>query len=507
MIMKESTVYTVLRELLSRLRTSGSSPARSAASDVELPQAPVAKKTNILPTFLTTADLRSDTFLPQADLRLANLDIETLRNGATTPATLRNLVKASPDLSASVAADARMGITSKYTVLARNLDGSLNPEGTRLVQQLCRRFDLLGPTDGGYNAYPSIRSASESLAREFKLLGAGALEVVLNKSRLPEALMPIAVDTIKFKYDKTRKIPYQVIGGQEISLDYPTFFYLSLDQSLRTAYADSPVESSIQPMLAIQDFGNDLRRVFQRAISPRIKALINEEQFRKTIPADVLNAPEKLRAYQDALITQLRSLIDGLNPEDALVLFDTLDISYLNNGATSLADEYKVFADILNGKLAAGAKTMPSVLGHSATSNVATTQAILFLKSVTGTVTYKLNEMFSRALTLCVRLYGVDAVVEFAYDEPELRPASELEAFRGIYQSRILEQLSLGQITDDEASLQLTGTLPPPGAQKLSGTMFKIGAPPEPLIANPESNTSALNQDLSGDAPRGVKSK
>jgi hypothetical protein len=71
-------------------------------------------------------------------------------------------------------------------------------------------------------------------------------------------------------------------------------------------------------------------------------------------------------------------------------------------------------------------------------------------------------------------------------------------------QSRVYEQLSVGQIGDDEASLKLTGTLPPAGAPKLSGTFFKVQTPES--VSTPESNTSGLNQDLSGDAPKGKKS-
>jgi hypothetical protein len=149
---------------------------------------------------------------------------------------------------------------------------------------------------------------------------------------------------------------------------------------------------------------------------------------------------------------------------------------------------------------------MPVVLGHEAvgSSNIAGTQAMLYVKSVQAAVTMKLNELFSRLFTLAVRLYGVDAVVEFKYDSVDLRPESELEAFKAMAQSRVLEQLSLGLIDDTEASLILTGSLPVPGMKALSGTMFKSQ---KVEVSNPNSNTSALDQNLSGDAPKGVKSQ
>jgi len=498
----------MLDSLLQKFKARGASPQalEFAASVVEMPAPPKARSSAVLPTYLRSANQSPDTFLQQDDLRLANTDIETLRFGQTTSATLRQLAKASPDLSAAASAFNRVGIPEKYTVLSRNLDGTLNEPGTQLIQELCRRFDLLGPTDGGYSAYPSIRSNSESLGKELYLLGACAMEVVLNKARLPEALMPIAVDTIKFKYQKKRRIPFQSLGGEEISLDFPTFFYISLDQSLRTAYADSPVESCIQPMVASQAFASDLRRVFRRAISPRIKAKLSHEKWLASVPSETRANPDELEAYQNRAISQIETLINGLNPEDALIIWDILEVEYLNNGNTTLSDEYKIFSSILNSKLAAGAKTMPAILGHESlgSQNIASTQAMLYLKTVEGALVYKLNEIYSRALTLCVRLYGIDAVVEFRYDKPNLRPESELEAFTSMRQSRILEQLSLGMITDAEANLDLTGTLPPAGAPKLSGTMFKTS--PTQNISTPESNTGALEQDLSGDAPRGKKS-
>jgi len=65
----------------------------------------------------------------------------------------------------------------------------------------------------------------------------------------------------------------------------------------------------------------------------------------------------------------------------------------------------------------------------------------------------------------------------------------------------VLEQLSLGLITDDEASLALTGKLPPPGMKPLSGTMFKQGAPAAGGPAAPSNDGSALNQKLKPATP------
>lgn len=479
-----------------------------SAAEVDFPAPPTkVRPQTALPTYLTSASPSKDTFLPQSDLRLAVTDFEDFRtNNSTTPALLRQFAKASPDLSAAVFAALRMGISSEYVVMARNLDGTLNEDGTRLAQQLCRRFDYLGPTDGGFNAYPSLRSSAESLGKEIYIQGAMGLEVILNKARLPEGLQPISVQTIKWKYSGKRKVPYQVLGGEEINLDIPTFFYVSLDQDLMNPYAESPVQSAIQPILASQHFAQDLRRVFRRAVHPRIAAKINEELWRKSVPSHILQDSTLLGEEMAKTVASIKGVLDNLNPEDALINFDSLDLSYLTGGYTSMSDEYKTYETIMNGKVASGSKSMPVVLGHEAagSTNIASTQSMLQVKAVEGTIQAKLNEMFSRALTLCVRLYGIDAVVEFEYAPVDLRPSLEVESFRAMKQSRIYEQLSLGQITDQEASLKLTGSLLPTGAQLLSGKMFKTQTN---TISNPESNTSALNRTLNSDAPKGAKSQ
>lgn len=491
--------------------TANASPgvAFSAAADVLLPPPSKVKSTpTSIPSFLTTAKPSQDSFLPQSDLRLASIDLETLRTGATTPATLRTFVKASPDLSAAIFADVRLAVSPGYTVLARNLDGTLNVDGTKLVQQLCQRFDLLGPTTGGFNVFPSLRSAAESIGREFMIGGGGALELVTNASRLPEGIRPITVEGLRWKYNGKRQVPYQVVSGEEINLDIPTFFYVALDQDLKTPYCESPIQSALPAVLAAQTFVQDLRRVFRRSISPRIRATIVEEAFRKSVPIGIAHDPKALKDFTDAAVAQIQTMLNGLAPDDALVLFDTLEVDYMNNGSTSLSDEYKTLFSIINAQLSSGAKTLPVILGQAGTSNVASTESMLKIKSVEGAVQAKLNELFSRMLTLCVRLFGVDAVAKFSWDAINLRPEAELEAFKAMKQSRVLQQLSLGLIDDNEASIMTTGTLPPLGYVPLTGTGFMNATPAQATDqpANPDANANALNRDLNSSAPKNPKS-
>lgn len=467
------------------------------------------------PSYLTTTK-PSDAYLPKEERGLASKDTTTLRASAKTKTVIRDFCAASPDLSSALWAYLRVGIPESYTAIAKNMDGTFNREATMLVQQIITRFDLLPDYSEGFNGPTSMRSVAESLAKEIIIEGACSAELVLGKDRLPRKIQPIAVSQLEFiaKPDKTL-IPVQLVGSEKIQLDIPTFVYVALDQSLLQPHAASPLEAAIKPTIFSEDFAQDIHRIVKKVIHPRQKVKINEEQLRKYLSPEAQNDPNKANEELNAIISAVERKINGLQPEEALVYLDSIGFEVENPSNAGLSSEYTVLQDIGNARMATGSKTMGTVLGHSSSSsNIASTESMLFVKSANGAVRLKLNEVFSRILTVSVRLFGMDVVVEFKFDDIDLRPSAELEAFRQTKQSRILEQLSIGMITDEEASLALTGCLPPTTMPKLSGTMFKTAAGAGQGTgngpANPSNDGSTLNQNLNSDQPsqgRGGNSK
>ena len=465
------------------------------------------------PSIYRTATPDNEKSFKPTERSTANTDLTTFRTGASTKKTLRNFAKVNPDMSASVDAYLRTAITAGYKAVAKNRDGTFNKDATKLLQQLLTRFDVLPDYSQGFGGILSIRSIAEMLAKDLRIDGACALELVLDKAKLPYALQPVAVSTIEFKPDPGSRWlrPFQVMSGKpEVNLDVPTFFYVGLDQDLIEPYPDAPMEAALQPILAAQAFVNDLRRVVQRAIHPRQVVTLDAEKLRAAMPQELMGDNEEAQKWVDSVISSVASRLNQLKPEDALVLLDTMTLEYLGGGNSDLSSEYSTLTVIFDAKVATGTKTLPAILGHgSGSQNIASTETMLFMKNAEGAVQFKLNEIFSRALTLAVRLFALDVVVEFAFDRIDLRPETELEAFKSMRQSRVLELLSLGLLSDEAAALELTGQLPPDGAPKLSGTMFKGGATPS---TNPYSNTSqgqgsALNQNLTPDTPTDKRGK
>ena len=453
-----------------------------------------------VPSYLKSApNPKND--LPRDDRRLANLDITSYRNGADTRTVIRDFARANPDLSAAVWAYIRLAITDEYVAVARNPDNSFNLEATQSLQAVLNRFNVMGNPADGYIGNFDIQSISESWAQELVLYGSCCGELVLDKTLMPARIQPLSTTQITFRADKDNTlIPVQKVSSEERILDIPTFMYTSIDQSLLSSYSDSPIEAAIKPALFAEDYIADLHRLVKRVIFPRQKLTINEEKIRNSIPADIMNDAEAVTAYFASVISQVESKINGLRPEDALVMLDSITAELDNNGNTSLSQEMAVLQALSDSRLISGAKSLGTILGkQNGSSNIASSEVLLFMKSASA-ITKKLSLMYSRLLTVAMRLLGYDVIVEFKYADIDLRPKKEVAAFAQTEQSMVLEQLSLGLISDEEACLKLTGKLPPAGYKPLSGTMFKGGT--QTPASDPSSNNgSTLNKALNSDAP------
>lgn len=484
------SLFTTFKAMLRRPAESADGPQ---AGTGQLPTPAPTKAPNKPQAILSfkTQIARAASALQRSDRRLANTDIATYRTSNDTRTVVRDLAASNPDLSATINSYLRVGIPTEYSVIARDPDGVINVEATKLAQELLRRLTYLGDVSLGYNPVSDLQSLSESLAKELLQYGSMALELALDKQRLPLYLNAVSVTKLQFKEEDGGVYPVQVIAGNEISLDIPTFFYISLDQDLLTAYSSSFMEPAIQAVLADTAFLNDLRKSMQRVIQPRLIATIIEDKVKASAPPEIASDPEKMGQLYSRLIEEMTTLLNDLQPEEALVSFDNVEYNMLKGEGASgnIADTLAIVQKLIESKLAAGAKSMPAILGRDSSGSTATTSAMLFLKNA-NIIRTKLNTIYSRMLTQAVRLMAQDVYVEFTYAELDLRPQAELEAYKTMRQSRILEQLSLGFISDEEASILLTGNLPRDGHVPLAGTLFKSGGA---VSANPDSQTSNMN--------------
>ncbi len=462
------------------------------------------------PAYLTSVT-SAKVQLPKPNVQIANVDLTaTFRNGTTTYDTVRSLSRVNPEMSASVAANNRVGIPEKFIAIARDPDGSFNVDATRLALQFLRQLNYMPDYVNGFSHVGSLRSTSEALGKQMQQAGAMAVELVLDKQRLPFKLAPVAVSQLIFFTDDKGTYPVQRLGGVDTNLDIPTFFYVALDPDLLDAYPQSPMEAAIQPVLGSTQFLTDLRRICQRSVYPRMDISIDEEKLGKRIPLALRGGdPDKLATYMNGILAEVEAAVNELGVEEAMVHYDFFTVGYVQGQDGDVPNTFDTVQKVFNGKMATALKTAPTVLGQGdGSASGASADIQLFMMNANGMIRMKLQELYSKVLTLALRLLGLDVTVEFLFDEIELRPASELMAYRQMEKEYWRGLLSDGMVTDEEVCLRLTGNLPPNGYVPRMGTYFMDTAQGagSSAAANPDSQTSNIGANRNK-APAAAKGK
>jgi hypothetical protein len=436
------------------------------------------------------------------------------RGAANINAVVANLVRVSPDLSHAVATKISTIITKGYTAVAYDETGLIDEKGTELAQALLLRWNTQSYDYSRFTRSSDLRSLCSSLILDSIRYGGMMGELVLGPGRVPSHPRAVAMSYISWADNTVDSYPIYAGRDGDIPLNFPTIFYSSTQQDMETPYSESPLQTAIQPALWDSELQDHLRKAAHKNLLQRLVVTINSEEWVKTLPLDVQNDQVKRDEAAANTVAQLEAQLERLNPEDSLVIFSTLEVDTASDANRSEDKSIQVLTDLISGQLASGSKILPAILGRGASSGTASTESMLFLNSA-GFAQLELNIMISRMLTLAVKLLGQQVSVVFKFDDINLKPTLELESFKMVKQARVTEQLSLGFISDIEASIELTGSLPPKGYKNLSGTMFKLGS--VDTKQNSYSNTSATadgktdsnqaTKETTSDAPTGVAGK
>lgn len=423
----------------------------------------------------------------------------------TPQEAIRRMAKAHGDTSTAVWTVVRLANTPvQYRVY--NANHQIDPKGSLLLRSILTRMDYASDYTLGYDDRMPVSTAIANLLRETYLYGAASAELILDDLRLPNQIKPIPVKTLTWVVSKQKKgtsnkmVPRQKVGNEETDLDYSTVFYVSLDQDNETAYCHSPIEPALNSAPAYSELLEDIRKVVRRSGHSRLKLKLIIEQVVKAAPADIRADPAKLQSWLEQVRDSVKSEVEKLDPEMALVLYDMVEAEYLNSEVGAGAD-YSPLVEVFDGVQSTSLKTPPSVLGKrmGGSQNVSSTESLLFIKTAEG-IQPPVAAVLSRVMTLAIRLHGFDGYVDVQFAPVNLRPTVELESFLLQTQVRTLELLSLGFITDDEAATLLNTGPRAPNAPLLSGTFFYDKTQNQMPSADPKSDPARTA--LSGSSPR-----
>lgn len=351
-----------------------------------------------------------------------------------------------------------------------------SPEGTALASSICASFDTLFDHTEGFSTKKSVESLISHCLREAAITGAVAGELVFNKAFIPdriqivpfESLIPVGDGKGGFYYE-------QSVQGENdnIELNIPNFYVSFLQHDAGQPFAQSLFDSAVKLLILFEEMLEDIRKVVRQSGHSRTTVNIDTQKLVASAPADVRGDPVKLKSYMENVRDGMVEQLENLTPEQALVLFDYAKAEVLNSGLGTKVD-YTPLLNTISGLHATSMKTPPSAVGlrlEGGSQALGNIESLIFLKAAKALQT-PVEEVFSRALTLSCRMLGSDVYVRLQFKPINLRPEEELESFKTMRQTRILEALSYGFITDEYASHLLGYSLRPAGSPSLSGTFF-----------------------------------
>ena len=406
-----------------------------------------------------------------------------------------------PDVSAAVNAYLTVSNTKPIFTI-KDFDGKFVPSAYPVLSQmlikLTHEFDLTQ----GYQAKTSLRRTVESLRYMSLLRGACATELVCDENLLPTEFRIVDPGSLRWIEDVpgTYK-PVQLTRQRTspLSLDIPTFFVANHRTSPLTMYPTSPFVSAINTIAARTEVIQTLYRIMAVTGMPRIDVKVLETVLQNAAPANIKNDALKLRLWVNDRIKDIQNSFANIRPDEAFVHTDATEVSILNERSPGLAVNIEPIISVLNGQNTAALKSVATVLGRGESGvNTASVEARIFTLNADELNT-PVAELLSRACTCAMQLMGFPVVVTVDFTPSEMRPTTELEPMLAVRQGRLLTQLSLGLISDEEYCLAMLGRLPLPGQKKLSGTGFQATSTtdrPDPQ-PTPSPNADPLGRALS----------
>lgn len=435
-------------------------------------------------------------------------DIFTTRVANDARQLLTQLFRQDPDISATVNAFLSVANTTPR-FYAYDENGQPDAAAQADLQAMVNNVFMRQDYSTGFQLTDSLKAHCEKFRYALLLTGGLAGEWLFDKSLLLSGVRHVNLNEIEWlerspgEYKPVQK-PAQA-GGVEINLDIVTFMVKYFRQSPFEAYAQSPFISCINTIASRQQVINDLYRIMQRVGYPRITIKVAEEIIRNSMPPALKAKPDEAQAWVNARVAEISNTVANLEPEQALVHTDAIEPEILNEGGPGKSMDVESIIKVLNAQNQAALKTMASIIGRGESGvNTATVEARIFSISA-----QELNEpiadFLSDGLTLAMRMTGYAGSVVCEFDPVELRPSTELEPQLALRQNRMLENLSLGLITDDEYHMEMFNRPAPAGSPQLSGTNFRDKA--KATVADGVSpNSDPLGRSVSPEGGEAARS-
>lgn len=354
---------------------------------------------------------------------------------------LEELVLTNPDFSQTVKRTVQLGNTGHY-VEFDGLKDSMQEKATESIENMAASiFQPSAGMDGLVNV----------LFRQILVKGAISCEFVpSNKFDRIDKVVMVPVKSIRFHFDGSNFLPFQMVNGRNVPLNTNQYMYVPLLQQENSPYGIPPFLSAMNLAFLQKDSLNDVKNIIRKY------GLLGFVFAKRKLPFNESNmAPEEFQAY---LRRDLQNFADNFRKNfssGAAVAYDDVDISHhtITNDAKGATDIFQ----LVEQQIASGLDIDPSLLGrtYSTTETYAGVVYHAFLANLSN-----IRRLVKRVLEkiyyqhLLFQGFNLKRVTVSFNPDRALDPKAEIEATK-LEVETVLLKLNAGIIDLDTAAREL----------------------------------------------------
>ncbi len=366
---------------------------------------------------------------------------------------LRAIAARNPDTALALSTARRVAATPMDVRVYRIGPGGPTEEPDEAaageVERLLARS--LSPWGGGVEAMRDM--AMDSLLVQ----GAAAFELEVAPS-LKDATDIIPVDPTRVRWKAARDTdgrgyvrPYYVAGsgvgtGKDTAFNDATFSYVALDATATDPHGRPFILPALDSAPSQSRMRNVLHKVVVQQGFGRLVGRVSWDAIAATLPKGLTDSQK--RSQMQGALGAITNSLRQLKPDDALAVWDFIELAALGAQHGSQSLKPKELADLYDTDLAAGLKTPPALLGRS-TGQALSTNADVQWKVYAQT----LEGLRERALMACegilnryLRLRGIAAYVVIEAEPIEKTDAQAEEVTAKTRQERLIAARDAGLV-------------------------------------------------------------
>lgn len=255
----------------------------------------------------------------------------------------------------------------------------------------------------------------------------------------------------------------QYQGGAWVDLSVrETIKYIPIDAKPAVPYGRPPCAPAIFASLFLLGLLHDLRRVVAQQGYPRFVLRLLTDKLATLTPASIKQDPIKWKAWVEDHIDEIAKMYNDLQPDDALIVTDAVDVSKPMGAVSAEAlASIDPLIRALERQLARALKTMPLLMGIIEGQSEANANRQWELQAAGIKSVQHLSEsLLSEQATLACEASGVAA--ECVWQFAELRAAEKYRdaMTEGLEIDNATKEWLMGLISQEELSDRLVGHPP-----------------------------------------------